>query len=493
MITQRPGTRIAFRGINAPRITPNAASIVAIPLVSDWGPVGTDPPGLTGLSGGPQLLSQFSQYTDLYGDSDTAGRTAVAGAFAGDSLPNGGGAGGVFAVRMCTASGAQATATINATGAGAPTLTLKGIYKGTRGNRISFAIDANPSDATQDRIRIYFDGVLQETYLYKNPGLAAAVAVINARSHFVTATALVLDTAPALRLTQNANPIALAAGNDGSTVLSADHLAALAQLQFKSFAVLAPYDLTDTTIKTAYQSWAQGMAAASKPVRVVFGGLPAESVATATAEAITYADEHIVRVGVGTYHDDLLDKDLSTSQLAPRIAGIIAAKGDSHSITFADIGGVHMVVGPSDDSVLFCVQSGVVVLTPSMTGDADTHVEMGVTTFTGDTVTKPYSVYSDVRLIGLMDDYVRQMTAWGNKTVVGKLPVNDDTRSLVYGKAREFEDALLTGGLILPGDDINIPRPYVIVPVTTDDTLPYQFGWQFARTANQILGAGSIL
>lgn len=496
-----PGTKITFTGAKAPRILPAAADTVAIPIIADWGPVGADPPGSQGRDGGPQECTSFSEYTGLFGDSDTPGRTAVAGAFAGQGLPGQPGAGAVLVYRMAGTSAAAATISILATGTGgAATLQLDAKYVGSRGNRISYTLDADPTTPTNDRLRIYLDGVLQETYTYTAPNLAALAAAINLRSTLVKATALVLDTAPAKRLLATTNPVPLATGDDGATVTSADHIAALAGIQYKQFGIVAPYDLTDASILAAYLSWVQTMSDNSQPVRLVVGGAAGETVDAAITRSLSLADPHVVNVGGGTFHDDLLDKDLSTSQLAPRIAGILAAKSEEHSLTFAKLGGLHVVVGNADDEVKAAINNGVTVIAPTSSPDADLRIEKGVTTYTGDTDTMPQDVYGDPRLIGVMDAYVREMKTWGDDNVIGNLPVNDDTRNLVRGKARQLQDDMLTAGLLLPANPTAkppIPAPWVVCEDPGDpslaDAIPYTFGWTFAKTANYIIGNGTVL
>jgi hypothetical protein len=66
------------------------------------------------------------------------------------------------------------------------------------------------------------------------------------------------------------------------------------------------------------------------------GGAAGETIDDAIARSVALGDPHVVNFGVGTYHDDLLDKDLSTAQLAPRIAGILAARRDQ-ALTGAEL------------------------------------------------------------------------------------------------------------------------------------------------------------
>lgn len=492
-----PGTVIRWVGTTAPRILPSAAETVAIPLVHDWGPVGGDPAGVDGKQGGAQELLSFSEWTGLYGDSDTPGRTAVAGAFAGQGLPGAPGAGAVMAYRMAGASAAKGTITINSTGTGTPpAVRLDAKFVGSRANRFAYTIDVDPSNAARDRLRILVDGSVQETYVYTNTDLATLVSIINLRSNLVTATDL-LGTPG--RLTASSSPVALAGGDDGATVTGADHVAALTALELQPFGIIAPYDLTDASILASYASWTQTQEDANRPVRLVIGGAAGEDITASLLRTTSLENPHILNFGVGTWHDDLLAKDLSTSQLAPRIAGILAAAGETQSLTYRKIGGLHAVgsTGPATDAVESAVTGGVIVLMQASAPDADVRIAKGVTTFTSSSdAARPLDVFSDARLVGVMDNYVRGMKQWGDDVVIGALPVNQDTRDLVRGQARKMEDDLLRRGLILPGDDIQIPKPFVVVDDPGDpalaDAIPYSFGWQFAFTANAILGEGQI-
>lgn len=490
-----PGTVIRFAGDPGVTVEPGAADTVGLPIVHDWGPVGSDSPGTDLKQGGPQELTSFNQWTTLFGNSDTDGRTAVAGAFAGQGLPGAAGAGAVIVYRMAGSSVAAAGVTIHATGGGTPPgIALTAVYKGTRGNRFTYTIDVDPANSARDRLRLMLDGQVQETYVYAQTDVISLAAAINARSSMVSA---VNNETSAARLVAGAN-VAFTAGNDGETLLPADHLSALDAIKMLPFGVLAPFNLTDSGVLASYVSWIQAQDAANRPVRMVCGGAAAEELDDALTRSEACADPHVINFGVGTYHDDLLDKDLSTAQLAPRIAGILAARGQTGSLTYCKIGGLHVVsaTNASDDDVQTAVQFGVTVLMLAGASDADLRIAKGVTTYIGDTDALPQDVFGDPRLVGIMDNYTRSMKEWGDDTIIGDLPVNDDTRNLVRGQARLLEDDLLEAGLILAGDDVTIPKPWVVCEDPEDDSLrdaiPYTFGWQFALTANAILGEGSV-
>lgn len=490
-----PGTVIRFGGGSIVQIEPSSAETVAIPLVHDWGPIYSDPPGVKGDAGGLQELTSFAAWTSLFGDSDTPGRTAVAGAFAGQGLPGAPGAGAVIVARMAGAAALAATIVIqNTTPAAA--LTLTGKYKGSRANAFTYTLDSDPANVARDRLRLYYQGGLQETYLYTKTDVAGLAALINLQSKMVTATMAITG----VELTDTTVPVALAGGNDGATLVSSDHVNALNALDLQPFSILAPYNLTDSSLLASYVSWIQSQELANRPVVLVCGGAAGEAITDAVTRTVACADPHVVNFGVGTYHDDLLNKDLSTAQLAPRIAGIIAARGDEHALTYCKIGGLHPVgsTAPSSDDVHTAVTSGVVALMGASAVDADVRVAKGVTTFTSAAdVNRPLAVFSDIRLVRIMDIYIRSMKEWGDDTVIGDLPVNDDTRALVRGHARVMQDDLLRRGLILPGDGAQIPKPFVVCVDPGDpnlrDAIPYTFGWQFAMTANAILGQGQVI
>lgn len=477
-----PQTRIRFIGIATPRIPPSIGDTMAVPLSHDWGPMGSE-------LAKPEVLGSFDEWTNRYGDSDTAARTAVAGAFAGQGLAGAGGAGGVIPYRMGAGAVRAFKVVPNTTPATAMTVTAK--WAGVRGNSYTYTIDADPSDATRDRFRVLFNGVVVETYLYAKTDIASLVAAITARdTGNITATLQVTGVA----LSPASNQ-ALATGTNGAAITSADHVAALAGLEFQPFTVVSPANLTDAPTQAAYLSWIQAQDVANRPVIGVFGGLAGETVDTAIIRSTALADPHVVNFGVGTLHDDLLNKDLSTAELAPRLAGILCALGEDSALTGAEIGGLHPIgtTGADTDEATAAILKGVTTLIRTDSEEADVRVAMGLTTFTSDVdVNRPRKIFSEPRFIRIMDLFVRRMRQWGDKKIVGKVPVNDDTRDAVRQQGSLLIDELLRRGLLLTKAGGADADPYITTPVTVDDTLPFTFGWQFAYTANFLLGEGRV-
>lgn len=478
----RPGTTIRFIGEVIPAIAPSLADIVAVPITTDWGPLVTE-------TGGLKSVSSLLQFDATYGNSDTSGRRAVILALNGQGPGAGGGAGTVVVARMATAAAAKATATLtNVTGA-TPALTLSAKYKGIRGNRISATVADDPSDVARDILRIRLDGVDQERYAYENADIAGLAADINARSTLVTAAVLVTGTA----LTVTAG-VTLTGGSNGAALTGTEYSATLAALEFERFSIIAFENLTDAAIRATVVAWVQGMSDSNRPVMLIVGGAAGETVADALARTVLISDPHVVNVGVGTYHDDLLNLDLSTAQLAPRIAGVLASRGEERSLTFAKVAGLSSVgtTGPDGATIEAAILGGVTVLSRSTSPDSLLKIEKGVTTFTNKAdAARPIQIFSDARLVRVMDLYVRGMKEWGDEFIIGDTTVNEDTRTTVKGEGRSRQDDLERRGLIIPGTGF-----FNVIDTTGDpvlmDTIPFDFGWLFSRTTNFLYGNGRV-
>lgn len=483
-----PRTKITFVGEAVTRVAPSFAEVVAVPIAHDWGPKGSDSEGL-------KLVTSFPQFEEEYGTSDTPGRRAVLSAFAGQGLPGQGGAGGVYVYRMATGAAAPASITLqNATPADAITITAK--YTGDFGEQIAIGVGDDPGDATLDRLTVYVGGVPQQHWTYAPTDIEDLVEQINAsESPYITAT---LDlSGVALGATPAGNPTELAGGDNGDTLTVTEYAAALSALQFKRVNLLAFPNLTDSTIRAAAVSWVQSQEEANRPVNLVIGGAAGESLATAALRSSGINDEHVINLGVGTYHDDLLDADVSTAELAPRIAGILAARGESRALTGSEIAGLTVVgsTGVDVDEIPQAIAQGVTVLMRTSSEVADLTVAMGVTTYITKTDTaKPYDVFSEPRMVRIMDIFSHNMAQWANDEVIGDLPVNDDSRAAVRGHGRILIDDLLRRGLIDPGETpdeqpfIDTPPP----PPNIRDSIVFTFGWAFNPTTNYVIGNGRI-
>lgn len=482
-----PQTRIRFIGETRARVTPSIGETVAVMLTHDWGPL------ITELAK-PEVVADFAAWTDRYGDGATAGRTAVAGAFTGLGLRGAGGAGGVIPLRMGTAAARAGVTLSNTAGSPVPAIRLEGKWTGTRGNDFSVQIDTDPSDATRDRLRLKYKGAVVETYLYTRADITSLAAAVTARDtgNVRVAASPTIVSGTGLALTAGTS---LAGGTNGNALISADYLAALLALEFQPFSLLAAANLTDGATQAAVLAWVQAQEAANRPVVWVVGGLAGETVDTAITRSTALADPHVVNFGVGTYHDDLLNEDVSTAQLAPRIAGVLAARGQTKALTGAELGGLHIVgtTGASIADAETAIQRGVTVVIRTDSDEADLRIAKGLSTFTSDVDTaRPRQIFSEPRFIRIMDIFIRTLKRYGDREIVGGVPVNQDSRDAVTAEGKRLINELLRLGLILTVAQGADADPFFRMPVTVNDTMPFEFGWQFAYTANFLLGEGRV-
>lgn len=492
-----PSSVVRWIGQDSPRVEPTTNETVAIIGTADWGPMGSDsesmPTGASGISlaAGGETYPSLAEYEGVYGLGDSPLRDAVLQAFVGMNVPGGRGAGGVIPYRIAGAGVAAATLVRQNT---TPTnaITFDALYKGTFGNRISIVIEDDPADASKDRVRVLVDGATKESYSYAQTDITSLVAQINTRpSRYIKATQQATGTA--LSPTTGTS---LAGGNDGAAPTVTEYSTALTGLEFKNFAWLAAANLTDVPTKVTIATWVKQQADEMRPLRVVFGGAAGEATSAVVTELGTNAalrDEHVIRFGVGTIHDDVANKDFSTAQLAAWLAGVGAARGLKSSLTRALAGGKRYVgsTGPNTTDLKTGRDAGITMLRRVSHPEAELAVSQGVTTFISTTTAgKPYKFFSDPRIVGLLDNTVRRMTQWGDDVVIGDLTVTDQTRDEVRKEMLKILGEYEAEGLAQPGTSfVNVDPPD---DPTLDDAVPYVFGFKPARTANYLIGEGRI-
>jgi hypothetical protein len=434
-----PGAYFDFIIQQQPVIQPAVGRIVAVVFTHNWGP----------LRVGHELFA-FADFLDVYRgnpNEPTSGFRAVRQAFQGEDVPGFGGAAAVIAMRMGTASATKATLTLSNTAATpAPAVRIDALYEGTLGNELKVTIQDYPADPTKTEFVLLRGSTVLETYIYDDADLQTLVNEINTGvpSSWVRATLLVGTTPLA-----TVSATALASGNDGATALApGDYTAALTALESTRFGVLCFEDLTTSTVQTSVKSWAQAQNLAGRRFFTVFGGALNEDVAAATSRAISLNDPDIINIGVGRV-EDLADLDavgvphtLSTSQLAPRIAGIIANRGESYSLTFAKLPNLRLIGGATASELVRAMDGGTIALTRASDPTAPIRLSGGVTTFINkNDPDRPYAIYSIPRYLAVMHGIQEDLTSWAEESVIGLLTVDDETRAAIIAQLNTFMEA----------------------------------------------------
>lgn len=482
---KRGGSYSRFLVKRRQTVPPSLQGIVALPITHDWGPFKTFV-RCTSMADFEAIFGPGANINDtppVY----TPGYIAAYNAFRGESDDRPG-AGDILVYRTGAAAAAKATKILqNTTPAAAVTVTAR--YEGTRGNNLKVRVEANAVDSVNKNDLVITEAGLElERFTHAKTDMVALVADINKRSNWITAVQTITGVALAILA-----DTALTGGNDGATLLAADWTALMTAFESQRFDIFAPYDLTDTSIQTSIDVWVKGLNAPTIPGRrskrfhTFLGGALAETAAVALAAAVGFDDENLTRVGIGTYKDTRLGVNLSTSQLVPRIAGILARRGYDAGIHFAHLDDIEIVTGPSETDVMSAIsdlpgQGGVLVLTLDSAG---VRIEFDVTTRVSDTADRPKETFGRIKHVYTMQNFERQLQERHESgEILGLLDVNNDTREFLVGDARVLLDTFVRVGAIQPGATVGVSAD----PPPSDDQRFVALDWlgKFGRTLDQV-------
>lgn len=475
---KRPGAYVNFISVGKETILPNSAGIVAMPLTHDWGPFKV-----------PTLVSSLGEFQAVFGPStDTAGYKAIYGAFKGEGLTGRGGAGSVLVYRYGT-SAVKATAVHNQSPADTtPGLTLTAIYEGTYGNDLTSTVEDNAADAANNRdLVIKVGGIEVERYTYAKAGITALAAAINASSDWVTAVANAGST-EIVKSTKS-----FTTGADGTVdIAAADFTSALDGIEPQRFGVFALDDIagtdwgspaTPTSILASLKTWAANLNVKGKRFLTVVGGALDESVTTANTRSTSLNHSDFVNIGVGGVEDATLGT-LSTSQLAPRIAGILAACGEERSLTFARLAGVSARHFATESQILSAFDAGTVVLAADSHPDAPVRVEKGLTTYVSGDANKPYLIYRNPKYVRTTHGIETDITEWAENNVIGQVQISDGVRATTVGFGKTLLKQREDRGVLQPGSTVGIDSDPP--PTDEDEFIALVYGVKFGRSLEQI-------
>jgi hypothetical protein len=465
----RPGAYFNFEAVSQAAVLPSSGLVVAVPITHDWGPMKT-----------VVRVGSLQDFKSVFGPTETSkGFKAIKQVFQGEGLPGSGGAGEVLVFRMGAAgSMAKATKTLqNTTPAAAITLTAK--YEGDYGEQLKVTTQDYASDATKEELIIYVGTVEVERYRYADTNITDLAAQINANSDWVTAGSVTSGVALAHVASQ-----AFTGGDDGATLTATEWTEAMDAFAPQRFSVFVPQDLTDSGILASLQTWVENANVNGQRFMAVIGGAADEDAATAISRAATLADENFVCLGVGSVVDDALGA-LSTSELAPRIAGILASFADTRSLTYARLAGLSLVGGASASDIVKTMDAGVVVLSLGSDPVAPVRIEVGRTTWisTADPQ-KPYLIFRQPKYVRTMHLIQTELQEWADINVVGKLPVNNKTRDFVIGEVARRLKLREEAGAIQSGWTVTVdPTP---PPTADDEFIAVLIGIAFGRSSEQV-------
>ena len=504
----RPGAYVNYSGSKSEPVIVNPLGTVALPFAHSWGPENT-----------PVVLSKWADFAANFtnGGTDTSvidsdrgaplftdGYRAVKQAFRGEDYQGKQGAAQVIAYRLVPSDAAAATYAVQNATVTAFTLTAK--YKGSYGSRLKIAVVPNAVTALRKDLVIYDNVTSVELERYTTADLTshavayatdipAMVAAINAKSQWVTASAVASATSA---LATVSTPASFTGGADG-TVTATEWTNAMTALEPYRFFLFAA-NTTNSSILASIVTWAAGLNAKGKRFLTISGGGGSIVSGTATSvDDITAAqtraaaintsganDPNFITLGVGIYLDSELGV-LNTAQLAPRVAGILAERGEYNSLTFARLNGLSIKSGaPTEAQILTAIASGIVVIARDSNQVSPLRLEKAITTYTVTTdLNRPYSIYSVPKFLRIMHAVEMEITEWAEGNVIGRFPVTDATRNFVLAEMTKRLSARQASGVIQGGWTVSADASPA--PTATDEFVALSYSLTFQRSLEQIL------
>jgi hypothetical protein len=402
-----------------------------------------------------------------------------------------------------TASGAAVTmtATIEA-------LSFTAAYPGSFGNGVSLTVQAGAVEHTQQLLVLSGGAVVERYTFFTNiTGFLTKLAEqVNSVSRFIGVT-VTNDNAPLVAITAHA----LTGGNDGTSITSADYSTAYAALANEAFSVCSFANLTDSSITASAVAWAESSNHTGKRFTLVLGGLVGESATTAETAASTINNENVIRVGVGTITDTGnispgTPINLSTAQFAPRVAGVVANRGEKRDLVMARFFGVNLSSdAPQTAEIAAAPAAGLTVFSSDGRQDAPVRIAQGCTTFTQPTsandprnparFTNGTNVYGVVKYVRIMQGIETDLLKWQEQGdgVLGELDVTLRSAATLVGYAKgEIIGKRISAGILQAASTAFLDES-TFGPFSEDnDFIPIMYGAKFSPSLRQVFNSVAV-
>ena len=383
-----------------------------------------------------------------------------------------GGAAVVKGLRIAGSSAAQASATLN-DGVAAAALDITALYDGARANNFTVTVAAHP--VSGKTLELKESGVLLESHYSSDGENDDFATVINANSDYISAAV----NGAADRVVDDVTDAALSGGDSGGTVIAGDYTAAQTLAEAETFDVYVQDDDSTVANQDAVAAWADTRRDAGQRFVAVHGGAAAETASTARTRA--QAMDSISNVYVSPGFTDADGVVFTGQEAAARVAGLIAAKGFTKSITFAEIGdGETIERSDTEADIGLSLEAGVCLLSADGT---TIRVEKGINTFTSyDSDPDKDKSFTKIRTIRTLDAVVNGLQS-GFKAYIGNVTNDADGQKSLLGAGQAFLDQLVQGRALKPGavvqiDDANpatADQLFVKVGVTPLDSIEQVF------------------
>lgn len=412
------------------RVSGTKKGIVGIPIKADWGPDNVLVP-----------CEDAGTLENTFGVGGTA--YLAQRAFSGSKKykPY-----RVITYRMASTTAEYAVAIIS------ECIKLTAKYKGNRGNDFKVSVSDNIVSSGQKDICIYEGSTMLKRYTVKPDDIDNIVNTINNDSESHIDAIKVKDG-----MISDVSTLNFAGGDSGFNVTVNDYLKALAAFETIYLNTLSLDGVTDESFLTTVKSWHKRVWDAGKMVQIVIGGTHEDDKSPNTGNLRSKNCDHFGLINLIVGGIDSTGNIYSSAEMAPQIAGAIAALPLNKALTYKELEDiVDITVNLSDTEIGVATNAGSLVFFKDInpeTFETTVRVERGINTFTSISAEKGEKLRK-IKAISTMAAIDYDTGRYALQNVIGELDNNDDGKAALLSGIKQYLETLVKDNVI--SDDILI-------------------------------------
>lgn len=420
----RTGLYNRFVSLANSRLDSTRNGIVGIMVRSDWGPDNE----LT-------ICSEVEEIYEKFGTGGTVKYAVRAMTAEKKYKPR-----KIIIYRMTTANAKCASAAFN------DSIDFKAKYTGIRGNGFKIQVQSNVTDQTKVNVCVYEGSSMISKYTVAPADLDKLVELVNSDEEGVLKAEKIGDTA-----LQESFMLTLVGGTSGDEVTSANYVAALTAFESAYINTLALDGVTDPDIITLVKSWHERVWTGGKLVMLVVGGSKDDDAEPKLGNnrSKKFDSYGVVNCIVGGI--DSAGNRYSSAEMAPQIAGAIAAMPLNKSLTYKELDDiVDVTVVLSDTEIEEAIRAGSFVLFRDIDPEdfsVTIKVEKAINTFTSFTKDKGNKLRK-IKAIATMSAIDYDTGRYAMQKVLGELDNTADGRAALFSGIANYLETLAAQNVI---------------------------------------------
>lgn len=420
----RPGLYNRFTSLATARIDATQKGVAGIMIKADWGPLEE-----------VVMVENETEIKQIFGTGQTV-NLAIRMMKGGKKYkPR-----KVLIYRMATAEAEVATATITTS------MKFSAKYAGLRGNNFKIVVAESATEEEKMNVSVYEGSNILKKYTVAANDLIGLEKAINEDSESLIIAEKIGDTA----LTEQSS-VPFTGGKSGEAVTSEGYLKALAAFEAAYVNTLALDGVTDEDILTLFKNWQKRVWDSGNLIQIVIGGTAEndKDPKVGNSRSKNCDSYSIINAIVGAI--DSLGKKYSSAEMAPQIAGAIAALPLNQSITYKELEDiVDVTVALSNTQIEEALNAGSFVLIRDIDPEdfsVTVKVESGINTFTSFTE-KAGNKLRKIKAISTMAAIDYDTGKYAMKNVIGELDNNDDGRAALIAGISQYLEVLAEDNVI---------------------------------------------